>query len=292
MMLSSPKSASSPTSPGSQAQRFFSQGKRIPKDVKRHCGMCKQHGLLVETRGHTCGYKSCQCEQCELVRKRREIMSTQIRLRREQDKKFQRTTDASEADIVPWTGEIGEAKQIPDNINMCYFCQKCKNHGILMWKKDHKKKCQFTDCRCEQCDLIDSRRALDRHIKKRKLSDTGTLKAESVGSKSPRKEECSSEESSSSDSSSLCGGNLLTVPTIFKRSTSSLEAPISPTTAPVTPLNFPLPLPMFPIFPQAPLLNFNPYAAFLGSNQQFFFDMQMLFQNLNCLNEMAMRNSE
>lgn len=51
--------------------------------------MCKQHGVFVETRGHTCEYRSCECEQCDLVRKRREIMSTQIRLRREQDKKFQ-----------------------------------------------------------------------------------------------------------------------------------------------------------------------------------------------------------
>ena len=56
-------------------------------------------------------------------------MSTQIRIRREQDKKFQRTTDASEADVVPWNGPTDS------NPNMCYFCQKCKNHGVLMWKK-------------------------------------------------------------------------------------------------------------------------------------------------------------
>lgn len=54
-------------------QRFFGQGKRIPKgknhndqklfysDVKRHCGMCRQHGIIVETRGHLCPYKNCDC---------------------------------------------------------------------------------------------------------------------------------------------------------------------------------------------------------------------------------------
>lgn len=53
---------------------------------------------------------------------------------------------------------------------MCYFCQKCKNHGVLMWKKDHKKNCAYSDCRCEQCDLIDTRRALDQHIKKNRVA--------------------------------------------------------------------------------------------------------------------------
>ncbi|KHJ82155.1 DM DNA binding domain protein [Oesophagostomum dentatum] len=58
-------------------------------DVKRHCGMCRQHSLVVETRGHICPFKNCGCEKCKLVRQRRSIMSTQIRLRREQDKRFQ-----------------------------------------------------------------------------------------------------------------------------------------------------------------------------------------------------------
>lgn len=114
-------------------------------------------------------------------------MSTQIRIRREQDKKFQRTTDATEADVVPWTNP---GEQVT-NVNMCYFCQKCKNHGILMWKKvifvltkyfmilqDHKKNCQFANCRCEQCDLIDTRRALDRHIKSQKDAQIGKKKSD------------------------------------------------------------------------------------------------------------------
>ncbi|PIO52803.1 DM DNA binding domain protein, partial [Teladorsagia circumcincta] len=73
----------------SECHRFFGYGKRIPRDVKRHCGMCRQHGVVVETRGHICQFKNCECDKCKLVRKRRSIMSTQIRLRREQDKRFQ-----------------------------------------------------------------------------------------------------------------------------------------------------------------------------------------------------------
>ncbi|EFO95049.1 hypothetical protein CRE_08815 [Caenorhabditis remanei] len=209
--LNPPTGGNSPNisvSPDGGAQRFFSQGKRIPKDVKRHCGMCKQHGVIVETRGHTCEYKNCSCEHCELVRKRREIMSTQIRLRREQDKKFQRTTDINEANVFPtFTGKEPEEKPSIENMNMCYFCQKCKNHNVLVWKKNHKKECQYKDCDCEQCNLIDSRRALDRHIKKRKMN----MKENGVGAtapKSPKKDhESSASNSTSSTSLSSSGCN-------------------------------------------------------------------------------------
>uniref|UniRef100_A0A0M3IR10 DM domain-containing protein n=1 Tax=Ascaris lumbricoides TaxID=6252 RepID=A0A0M3IR10_ASCLU len=73
----------------------------IVSDVKRYCGMCRQHGVMVETRGHNCTYKSCECPRCLLIRQRRRIMSTQIRLRRAQDKKFQRTSEPAEADLIP-----------------------------------------------------------------------------------------------------------------------------------------------------------------------------------------------
>ncbi|KJH52340.1 DM DNA binding domain protein [Dictyocaulus viviparus] len=153
-----------------ECQRYFGYSKRIPRDVKRHCGMCRQHGLVVETRGHICRFKNCTCEKCVLIRQRRSIMSTQIRLRRQQDKRFQRTTNVSEADVIPLNGFIESNNR--DDTNLCYFCQKCKNHGFLMWKKDHKKNCNFANCRCEQCDLIDTRRALDRYIKKCKDINT------------------------------------------------------------------------------------------------------------------------
>ncbi|RCN49175.1 DM DNA binding domain protein [Ancylostoma caninum] len=185
--MTSSSDDSSPRKSG-ECQRFFGYGKRIPRDVKRHCGMCRQHAFVVETRGHVCPFKNCECEKCKLVRQRRSIMSTQIRLRREQDKRFQRTTNASEADVIPLNTVFEADKR--DDINMCYFCQKCKNHGMLMWKKDHKRNCEYANCRCEQCDLIDTRRALDRHIKRNK--DLKTVMSSDYSCSS------SSEESSSS----------------------------------------------------------------------------------------------
>ena len=148
-----------------ECQRFFAFSKRVPKDVKRYCGICRQHGKLEETRGHICEYKDCECPkvrqialtlpfltvfsplQCSLVRSRRLVMSQQIRLRRAQDKRFQRTTEPEEADVIPilsTTGATADAatvngelanQQLMDAKSMCYFCQKCKNHGILVWKK-------------------------------------------------------------------------------------------------------------------------------------------------------------
>ncbi|CAI2352682.1 unnamed protein product [Caenorhabditis sp. 36 PRJEB53466] len=290
----SPKSVS----PDGGAQRFFGQGKRIPKDVKRHCGMCKQHGLTVETRGHTCEYKNCNCEHCDLVRRRREIMSTQIRLRREQDKKFQRTTDINEANVFPGCNgmEQPDEKTLQENLNMCYFCQKCKNHSVLVWKKNHKKECRYANCECEQCGLIDSRRALDRHIKKRRMS----MKASTGGTapKSPKKEMdssangsfsslssvCNSDESSSSSSSSDCSlsgllsEKLNVAPQVhvkFDFSTGGFITPvgqqISPVSSPYesTPSPCPLILPRSPmtstIFPTSvpPLSSFLSVPSFL-----------------------------
>jgi hypothetical protein len=83
-------------------------------------------------------------------------MSQQIRLRRAQDKRFQRTNEPQKADVVPIklvneelasiiiaTSAAGSQAIVPsspdelltDARNMCYFCQKCKNHEILVWKK-------------------------------------------------------------------------------------------------------------------------------------------------------------
>jgi len=184
-----------------ECQRFFALSKRVPKDVKRFCGICRQHGVLEETRGHTCGFKDCTCNKCQLVRTRRQIMSQQIRLRRAQDKRFQRTNEPAKADVIPirlvndeLASIIASKTQIGlpttqdelfmDTKSMCYFCQKCKNHEVLVWKKQHKRQCPFTDCTCEKCELIETRRRLDQHMKKRKASLKAAELAEMSASQS------------------------------------------------------------------------------------------------------------
>lgn len=121
-------------------------------------------------------------------------MSQQIRLRRAQDKRFQRTSDLTTADFIIPIGasakqQLQQQQQYLDNNNLssssfesdttttsplsnlssslednnnnssgvlnmitnnqdrlitdevknlCYFCQKCKNHGLMIWKKVKK----------------------------------------------------------------------------------------------------------------------------------------------------------
>lgn len=85
-------------------------------------------------------------------------MSQQIKLRRAQDKRFQRTNEPTKADVVPIklvneelvsaVVSAGAQISIPtstdelltDVRSMCYFCQKCKNHEILVWKKVSTKR--------------------------------------------------------------------------------------------------------------------------------------------------------
>uniref|UniRef100_A0A0N5BND9 DM domain-containing protein n=1 Tax=Strongyloides papillosus TaxID=174720 RepID=A0A0N5BND9_STREA len=146
-----------------ECKKVLAITKRIPKDVKRHCGVCRQHGLIFETRGHLCEFKNCSCDKCKLIKLRRDIMSTQIKIRRAQDKRFQRTNDPEKADII--IDDIDDGKKKGKKKNTCYFCQKCKNHSKIVWKKDHKKNCPYNSCTCESCELIETRRKLDQEIK-------------------------------------------------------------------------------------------------------------------------------
>ncbi|KAI6186015.1 hypothetical protein M3Y98_00087100 [Aphelenchoides besseyi] len=188
-----------------ECQKFFALSKRVPKDVKRFCGICRQHGVVEETRGHVCSYKDCQCNKCEMVRTRRQIMSQQIRLRRAQDKRFQRTNEPTQADVIPikQTDDEQSVKEtVVDSKSMCYFCQKCKNHEILVWKKQHKRQCPYTNCPCDKCELIETRRRLDQHMKKRKQSQTsGSTDDENESSHSPKSQRLSTPEVSQSPQS-------------------------------------------------------------------------------------------
>uniref|UniRef100_A0A0M3INF8 DM domain-containing protein n=1 Tax=Ascaris lumbricoides TaxID=6252 RepID=A0A0M3INF8_ASCLU len=40
----------------------------------------------------------------------------------------------------------------------------------------HKRYCRFADCTCEQCELIETRRKLDQHLKGSRLAKTNVSK--------------------------------------------------------------------------------------------------------------------
>jgi hypothetical protein len=37
-------------------------------------------------------------------------------------------------------------------------CAKCRNHGLIVLKKNHKGRCRFEQCHCPKCRIIDERR--------------------------------------------------------------------------------------------------------------------------------------
>ncbi|CAJ0582465.1 unnamed protein product, partial [Mesorhabditis spiculigera] len=123
-------------------------------EVNRHCLMCKQHGIIVKTKGHVCAHKKCDCTACAAIRNRRQIMSMQIKLRRHQDKLYR-------ANTIP----IGaERQEVPYGV--VYTCQRCKNHGLIRMRKYHSRECLYANCVCEMCVLVRKSTKIEGHHKK------------------------------------------------------------------------------------------------------------------------------
>ncbi|CAJ0946371.1 unnamed protein product, partial [Mesorhabditis belari] len=183
---SNPSSSMAPLMPFSMPvqQNVKFMKRKTQRDVKRYCSLCRQHGLLEETRGHSCSKRDCECLKCKLMRRRREIMTSQIRLRREQERVMERRFDG---EISASSQHINHASTSPKQSPHCsthitieeaitavYACQKCKNHGIMQSKKDHIKDCQFSTCECPLCSLIDSRRKVEICMKECQASEPST----------------------------------------------------------------------------------------------------------------------
>lgn len=45
-----------------------------------------------------------------------------------------------------------------------YHCQRCLNHGLEIPRKGHKRECQYADCECDDCKLVEKRKILNREI--------------------------------------------------------------------------------------------------------------------------------
>ncbi|VDP03692.1 unnamed protein product [Soboliphyme baturini] len=45
-----------------------------------------------------------------------------------------------------------------------YHCQRCLNHGKKVARKGHKRFCQWGNCTCVQCSLVEKRKILNRKI--------------------------------------------------------------------------------------------------------------------------------
>ncbi|KAI6174820.1 hypothetical protein M3Y97_00963900 [Aphelenchoides bicaudatus] len=49
------------------------------------------------------------------------------------------------------------------NKTSSYLCQRCKNHGVNVSKRKHDE-CQFSECTCERCALVQARACIEQEI--------------------------------------------------------------------------------------------------------------------------------
>ncbi|KAF8360163.1 mab-3 [Pristionchus pacificus] len=101
------------------------------EEKKYYCQRCLNHDLHYPRKGHKneCKYANCPCPACAMVEQRRQLNNM-----------------------------IGKKSPIhfPDP-----KCARCQSHGVFSRLRGHKKEqCMFSNCNCEACQLVDSRRNL------------------------------------------------------------------------------------------------------------------------------------
>lgn len=64
----------------------FEKLMNMRKERNPCCTLCRNHNVRTNTKGHKhhCPFKNCDCEPCVKGRKKRVVMSKQVRLRRKQ----------------------------------------------------------------------------------------------------------------------------------------------------------------------------------------------------------------
>ncbi|VDK50180.1 unnamed protein product [Anisakis simplex] len=173
-------------------------------------------------------------------------MSTQIRLRRAQDKKFQRTSEPTEADVIPMN--------------------RCDSGGEKI--SDHKRHCRYAECTCEQCELIETRRKLDQHLKgssSSTSSSSSTLSSSVIQTSSPLSTTQSTTinksviEYASPRSNSSCTSDCSTPANTTIKALKDDEKLMSPTLSDWNPFGLPF------IFPLSAVTTTNHENMLLGS---------------------------
>ncbi|CAJ0582762.1 unnamed protein product, partial [Mesorhabditis spiculigera] len=66
-------------------------------------------------------------------------------------------------DIVPELFTSISPSQ-PEAEKRIYYCQRCLNHGLRLQRKNHKQVCQFRNCPCSDCQMVDRRRELNSRL--------------------------------------------------------------------------------------------------------------------------------
>uniref|UniRef100_A0A0M3IKT7 DM domain-containing protein n=1 Tax=Ascaris lumbricoides TaxID=6252 RepID=A0A0M3IKT7_ASCLU len=85
-----------------------------------------------------------------------------------------------EVDVVAFTPRPPE--NTSDDDQKRYFCQRCLNHKQQHPRKGHKPFCQYANCECTDCRMVEERRRLNNMLSRRRL-DTDYGETKGVGKK-------------------------------------------------------------------------------------------------------------
>ncbi|WKY09762.1 hypothetical protein Q1695_002256 [Nippostrongylus brasiliensis] len=115
-----------------------------------YCQRCLNHGLSIKRKNHkqNCAFSMCQCPDCIMVERRRELNSRLVQIDGEPGSQ-------SSMELPSGTDDNGgKVKERRPN------CQRCAQHNVVNRLKGHKRACPFKECFCPKCQVVVERQKL------------------------------------------------------------------------------------------------------------------------------------
>uniref|UniRef100_A0A1I8FPH8 Usp domain-containing protein n=1 Tax=Macrostomum lignano TaxID=282301 RepID=A0A1I8FPH8_9PLAT len=132
------------------------------------CRKVPAHGLKAPVRRRhkkLCPYLTCGCQACRMVDRSRRVVARQIAMYRDQRGALRLP------DLQPPTLGVAEP-QCCDRVQqqqaaspLTAHCRKCRNHGLSVEWRGHKRRCPFLACRCDACALIVERKRTEKALR-------------------------------------------------------------------------------------------------------------------------------
>ncbi|EGT49201.1 CBN-DMD-3 protein [Caenorhabditis brenneri] len=140
-----------------------------------YCQRCLNHGLREKRKNHklSCSFRFCQCSNCIMVERRRQLNSRLMQIEGSQEDKkptpmtLTMALASSEEDQMECTSQSettnesgGEDKDDGKPKERRPNCQRCAQHSVVNRLKGHKRACPFRDCFCAKCQVVVERQKL------------------------------------------------------------------------------------------------------------------------------------
>ncbi|CAI2352807.1 unnamed protein product [Caenorhabditis sp. 36 PRJEB53466] len=134
-----------------------------------YCQRCLNHGLREKRKNHklSCSFRFCQCSNCIMVERRRQLNSRLMQIEGSQEKSVGVLMTSSEEDQIECTSQSettnessGEDKDDGKPKERRPNCQRCAQHSVVNRLKGHKRACPFRDCFCAKCQVVVERQKL------------------------------------------------------------------------------------------------------------------------------------